>query len=738
MSDTDHAAGLHKHALPPGWAWATVAQVGHVNLGRQRSPKNRSAEHPMKYIRAANLTWAGIDLSEVLEMDFKPHEREVYRLRPGDVLLSEASGSSDQVGKPVVWKLTDDEYCFQNTVIRFRPQDILPKFAQVIFSHYARNGVFGRVAVGVGIQHLGAERLSAMPFPIPPLDEQRRIVAKVEELVSDLDAAVAALERVQVRLRRYRAAVLKAAIDGNLTEAWRSRHPDAEPASALLDRILSERRRRWEDAQRAKFAAAGKEPPKGWQAKYPEPAPINAEGLPPLPSGWCWASVDQLAEIQGGIQKQPKRAPANNSYPFLRVANVYRGRLDLGEVHRIELFDGELERLRLESGDLLIVEGNGSIGEIGRSAIWTGEIADCVHQNHLIRVRLVVGDPRFFDTYWNSPFGSRQVMEVAASTSGLYTLSVTKISSLPVPVPPLAEQAAITEEAERRLSVVDRVSAQVEANLVRAGRLRQGILKRAFEGGLVPQDPADEPATVLLDRIRQQRSQPSPKRVAKSGRRNPVRGVLEVVGRQTAYILDRAAAPFGRTVMAKLHYLAQTLLGVPLGLRFKREKYGPFDPDIHKAERVARKRGWFDFQEQTKEREKTAYSKTPGTPAAAAEAAVLLGDRQPAFDRLLAHFGTLDSAGAELFATVYAAWNDLLLDGRPADDGAITAEVYAWHPSKREKFSPEAVGGQIAWLRSNGYAPTGRGERTTPPGPTKHARRRPAERAGPPPGDQAE
>src|SRR5262249_50452315 len=158
-----------------------------------------------------------------------------------------------------------------------------------------------------------------------------------------------------------------------------------------------------------------------------------------------------------------------------------------------------------------------------------------------------------------------------------------------------------------------------------------------------------------------------------------------------AYIVAHAVTPFGRTIMAKLHYLAQTHLGLPLGLKFKREKYGPFDEDIHKAERVGRKRGWFDFKDQAKEKERTTYTKTPGTLAAAAEAAPLLGDRRVAFDQLLAHFATLDSAGAELFATVYAAWNDLLLDGRPADEAAITAEVYGWHPSKREKFTPETI-----------------------------------------------
>ena len=220
-------------------------------------------------------------------------------------------------------------------------------------------------------------------LPLPPFNEQRRIVAKIEELFSDLDAGVAALKRIKANLKRYRAAVLKAAVEGKLTEEWRAKHPRTEPATKLLERILADRRKKWEEDQLAKFAAAKKEPPKGWREKYFKPALPETSGLPDLPQGWCWANVEQTSDVQGGIQKQPKRTPQQNCFPFLRVANVYRNRLELGEVHQIELFGDELERLRLQPKDLLVVEGNGSKTEIGRSAIWNGEIENCVHQNHI-------------------------------------------------------------------------------------------------------------------------------------------------------------------------------------------------------------------------------------------------------------------------------------------------------------------------------------------------------------------
>ena len=338
-------------------------------------------------------------------------------------------------------------------------------------------------------------QLADCPFPFAPIAEQRRIVAEIEKQFTRLDASVTALKRAQANLKRYRASVLKAACAGRLVpteaELARAEGRDYEPAAVLLERILAERRVQWESRKKRR-------------GKYKEPvAPDTSD----LPEGWTWASFVQVAEVQGGIQKQPKRAPADNPFPFLRVANVLRGSLDLGEVHRIELFPGELDKLRLFSGDLLIVEGNGSLSQIGRMAIWKGEIEDCVHQNHIIRARLCGGlIPQYFESYWNSPIGTSEIAKVASSTSGLYTLSVRKVSNLFVPLPPLAEQSRIVAEVERRLSMVQQVEATVEANLTRVERLRQSILKLAFSGKLVPQDPSDEPASLLLERIRAERA----------------------------------------------------------------------------------------------------------------------------------------------------------------------------------------------------------------------------------------
>jgi type I restriction enzyme S subunit len=178
--------------------------------------------------------------------------------------------------------------------------------------------------------------------------------------------------------------------------------------------------------------------------------------------------------------------------------------------------------VRLESGDLLVVEGNGSIEQIGRVALWDGSIEDCLHQNHIIKVRFApVGIGQWVLTWLLSPRGRVAIENAASSTSGLHTLSLSKVARLPVPLPPLAEQERIAFDVDRLNTVTRAAAEQVAANAIRSGRLRQAVLGWAFEGRLVDQDPTDEPASVLLDRIRAERQSgdSSPRRgTARRGR----------------------------------------------------------------------------------------------------------------------------------------------------------------------------------------------------------------------------
>lgn len=324
-------------------------------------------------------------------------------------------------------------------------------------------------ATGTTFQAISGKVLREQKVPLAPLPEQERIVAEIEKQFTRLDTAVATLHRLQANLDRYKASVLKAACEGRLVP----QDPHDEPAADLLRRILAERRAQWQAAHPGK--------------KYEEVEGVGETAvLPELPEGWVWATIDQLGDVLGGLTKNAKRGSLPLQIPYLRVANVYANELNLENVETIGIREAELRRVLLEENDLLVVEGNGSVDQIGRVALWNGSISPCVHQNHIIKVRFFEKRISDFVLYWLlSPGGRKGIQRVASSTSGLYTLSLSKVSALPVPFPPLAEQHRIVAEVERRLSVVAATQQAITANLARANRLRQSILHRAFSGQLV-------------------------------------------------------------------------------------------------------------------------------------------------------------------------------------------------------------------------------------------------------------
>jgi type I restriction enzyme S subunit len=382
-----------------------------------------------------------------------------------------------------------------------------------------------RLQSGSTRKRISRKNLCKLEIPVPPTGEQHRIVEAIDSYLTRLDDAMASLERVQRNLKRYRASVLQAAVEGRLVpteaELARAEGRDYEPASVLLERILAERRRRWEEAELAKRKARSKTPKDDrWKAKYQEPATPESPDLMQLPEGWCWSSIDQLGDVTGGLTQNAKRALLPLQLPFLRVANVYANELRLDDVKTIGVEESELSRVRLAAGDLLVVEGNGSIEQIGRVALWDASIDPCLHQNHLIKVRFSPIQLAAWCLCWLlSPTGRAVVELAASSTSGLHTLSLSKVGQMPVPLPPLAEQARVAEEVDRLTTLARAATRELAAGEARCERLRQSILKWAFEGKLVDQEPSDEPASVLLERIRAERAAATtPRRKRKGGR----------------------------------------------------------------------------------------------------------------------------------------------------------------------------------------------------------------------------
>ena len=321
---------------------------------------------------------------------------------------------------------------------------------------------------------INRQMLANIEMVLPPLDEQRRIVAEIEKQFTRLEAGVAALRRVQANLKRYRAAVLRAACEGRLvpTEAklhrqLKTKKSKLETGVELLARVLAERRQNSTK-----------------QGKYKEPVTPDTSALPSLPEGWTYASVEQLGFVQLGRQRAPQHHSGKFMRPYLRVANVFEDRIDLSDVKEMNFTPKEFEVFQLKPNDILLNEGQ-SLELVGRPAIYRGELPGACFTNTLVRFRPCASlNVKFAFSVFRAFMHSGRFQKIAKWTTNIAHLGADRFAKLAFPLPPLAEQTRIVAEVERRLSVVEELEAAVSANLQRATRLRQSILQKAFTGEL--------------------------------------------------------------------------------------------------------------------------------------------------------------------------------------------------------------------------------------------------------------
>lgn len=361
-----------------------------------------------------------------------------------------------------VCKITPDDNKYSLRFLRH----VLPGYLEAI----------NRRTHAVTVKHLSSRTIAAIPVPYPPRETQERLANVLDSYLSRIEVTAASLERVQRNLQRYRASVLKAAVEGRLVpteaELARDQERNFEPAKQLLERALVARRARWEKSKA--------------NTRYVEPATPYASHLPDLPEGWCWASLDALTEIVGGITKNQKRtvtAPARE-VPYLRVANVQRGYLDLSTIATIIATELEIEELRLAPNDILFNEG-GDRDKLGRGWIWSGEIRECIHQNHVFRARPILSElsARYISWYGNSA-AQAFFIRSGTQTTNLASLSKTQLRVLPVPLPPAAEQSRIAAEVSRQFTIADAIETSIANDLARLRGVRTGVLRAAFSDDL--------------------------------------------------------------------------------------------------------------------------------------------------------------------------------------------------------------------------------------------------------------
>jgi type I restriction enzyme S subunit len=437
--------------LPRGWEWTTIGEVSDVQLGRQRSPKNHVGPHMRPYLRSANVTWSGLDLSDVKEMNFDPAEADAFELQPGDLLLNEASGSPNEVGKPAIWRGEIDGCCFQNTLLRARPHAVRGPYLYWYCRSAALAGLFGEAGRGVNIRHLGKSALVSFPLPLPPWAEQDRIVAAIEEHLSRLDAAEGAVGGATRKVHGLKKSVLAQA--------------QAEGNEVALD--------------------------------------------------------DLLVDIETGKSfKTPGRPAEGHEWGVIKVSAMTWGEFDEAENKAVPADQHVDPRHEIRSGDLLLSRANTS--EYVGASVLVGECRPrLLLSDKSMRLLTVSGvDRRWLHYALRAPQVRSQMSRVATGTSdSMRNISQSKVRALRVRVPTLGRQEAIAAQVEDALMKCRQLEVEAKTVRARTGAARRSILAAAFSGKLVPQDPADEPASVLLERIRgerEARDAAAPKRRSRS------------------------------------------------------------------------------------------------------------------------------------------------------------------------------------------------------------------------------
>jgi type I restriction enzyme S subunit len=478
--------------LPIGWAYCTVGDTGEYINGCAFKPTDWG-EIGKPIIRIQNLT----DLDKSFNRTTRQVE-EKYNVCDGDILVS--------------WSATLDcfiwsrgEALLNQHIFKVVPNHLVVK--NFLF-HLLRNAIQemkqSEHLHGSTMKHINREPFMSHKIALPPLNEQRRIVEKVEALMARSRRAKEALDAIPKLIEQFRQSVLAAAFRGDLTADWREQNPNIEPASVLLERIRKERREKWEQTELEKMRAKGKEPlTDEWKKKYKEPEAIDDSELPELPDGWSWITVENIADI--GTGATPLRSEAkyyeNATIPWVTSGALNNLFVETSEECITTTATQETNAKVFPKHTLLIAmygEGKtrGKVSELLIEAATNQACAAIVMNGLSSQIRSIV-----------KLFFQKNYADIRKLASGGVqpNLNLSMIKSTFVPIPPFEEQKQILLIVESCMASIDVIEKQYYDSSVEVDNLNQSILSKAFRGELVEQDPNDEPASVLLERIQKER-----------------------------------------------------------------------------------------------------------------------------------------------------------------------------------------------------------------------------------------
>ncbi|MDP2737963.1 MAG: restriction endonuclease subunit S [Pseudorhodobacter sp.] len=500
--------------LPGGWVECRLSDIAEVNPALDRCPYPANG-----LVHFVPMPAVGAETGAINVTQHRPYvevKKGYTAFVGGDVLFAKITPCMEN-GKMAVVPDLPLSVAFGSTefhVLRSK-MDIVSEYIYYFVSGRAfRYEAEYQMTGAVGQKRVPTSFVAEHAFPLPPLSEQHRIVAKIEALFSELDAGSASLTRARAQLKTYRQALLKAAFEGKLTAPWRAANPDKLDApETLLSRIRTERDTRyaaaltdWQNGM-SDWRAGGEVGRKPGKPSRPEwPKEFDFSELVSLPLGWTYVPFEGLAySIRNGISHKPNEA---GTLPIFRISAVRPMAFDMADF-RFLIGSDEYDDFRLEAGDLVFTRYNGSRAYVGVAAVYRGD-GSHVYPDKLIRCdveseRLGAG---FLEKAVNCGEPRAFIESRIRTTAGQAGISGADLKAMPVPICGPQEQAEINRILDVQLSQILNMDSEITTALAKITALRQSILKKAFSGQLVAQDPADEPAAALLARLAQT---PAPK-----------------------------------------------------------------------------------------------------------------------------------------------------------------------------------------------------------------------------------
>jgi type I restriction enzyme S subunit len=449
--------------LPEGWTRARLPEVADLTMGQSPpSSSYNASEVGLPFFQGK------AEFGEIYPTPVKYCSAPQKIAEKADILISVRA----PVGPTNICK---EKSCIGRGLAAIRPRAgvngrYVFYFLRSIEQWVARQGT------GSTFTAISKSDLERIEVPLPPLNEQRRILAMLEESLGKVNACQKRLAKIPVILKRFRQSVLAAGCSGRLTADWREKEEDPEPTRELL---------------------------------------FEPDGAGDIPSSWAWKKLSDLTQVKGGVTKGRNfQGRKTILLPYLRVANVQDGYLDLREIKQIEVLPGDAQKYSLNDGDVLFTEG-GDRDKLGRGTIWRGEIANCIHQNHIFRARLTTtsATAEYLSLASKSEFSRQYFFANASQTVNLASINLTMLSGLPLPLPPLKEQMEIVTRVDSLFEFVDQIDTRYRNARAQVDKLTQSILAKAFRGELVSTEAElarregryCEPASILLERIREAR-----------------------------------------------------------------------------------------------------------------------------------------------------------------------------------------------------------------------------------------